>query len=120
MGGYFLTFIGLGFTQQHKKLTKCALIFIDDFNLEPISIIGNGSKASGQNQSSPNLSRPQAMSDSDILSSGDDLPPPPGGKRKPIVAKRPNNFIWSLQVRYSYHSHQITTKYMSVLHRDYI
>lgn len=29
----------------------------------------------------------------------DDLPPPPNGKRKVIVAQRPNSLFWNLKVR---------------------
>jgi hypothetical protein len=34
----------------------------------------------------------------EVFSSGEDLPPPPSGKRKVIVAQRPNNFLWTLKV----------------------
>ena len=71
---------------------KC---FLDNFNLEPISIIGNGD-SSKKNRSSPNLARPHT-GESDVYSSGDELPPP--GKRKVIVAQRPNNFMYTLKVR---------------------
>ena len=72
-------------------------MFTDEFSLEPISIIGNGESSSRQNRSSPNLTR-QQTEESDVLSSGDDLPLPSGGKRKVIVAQRPNSFMWSLKV----------------------
>ena len=72
-------------------------LFVDNFNMEPISIIGNGD-SSKKNRSSPNLARPQT-GESDVYSSGDELPPP--GKRKVIVAQRPNNFMWTIKVRKS-------------------
>ena len=73
------------------------MCFLDGLNLEPISIIGNGESNGRQNRSSPNLTR-QQTEESDVLSSGDDLPPPAAGKRKVIIAQRPNSFMWSLKV----------------------
>ena len=42
------------------------------------------------------MARPHT-GESDVYSSGDELPPP--GKRKVIVAQRPNNFMYTLKVR---------------------
>jgi hypothetical protein len=71
--------------------------FADDLNVEPISIIGRQRSAGG---SSPNLnSHPTSPTEeSDIFSSGDDLPPPVQGKKKVIVAQRPNNLLHKVRV----------------------
>ena len=89
-------------TQPLNKLFSI-LCYLDGLNLEPISIIGNGESNGRQNRSSPNLTR-QQTEESDVLSSGDDLPPPAAGKRKVIIAQRPNSFMWSLKVSCNFSS----------------
>ncbi|TRY67420.1 hypothetical protein TCAL_09079 [Tigriopus californicus] len=59
----------------------------DEFNLEPISIIG---RHQGQRQRA-------SMDESDVFSSGDDGVPPQNGKKKIIHAKRPNNLLGNIK-----------------------
>lgn len=59
----------------------------DEFNLEPISIIG---RQQGQRQRA-------LMDESDVFSSGDDGVPPQNGKKKVIHAKRPNNLLGNIR-----------------------
>ena len=87
----------LTYSAQPLNKLFSILCYLDGLNLEPISIIGNGESNGRQNRSFPNLTR-QQTEESDVLSSGDDLPPPAAGKRKVIIAQRPNSFMWSLKV----------------------
>ena len=65
------------------------LVFSGNYSLEHISIIGRSVDSNGKKALEP---------DFEAMTSGDDLPPPPSGKRKVIVAQRPNNFLWTLKV----------------------
>ena len=65
------------------------MIFSGNYSLEHISIIGRSVDSNGKKPSE---------TDFEALTSGDDLPPPPSGKRKVIVAQRPNSFLWTLKV----------------------
>ena len=65
----------------------------DDISFEHISIIGRNAEAAASKKASEQ--------DFDGFTSGEDLPPPPpAGKRKVIVAQRPNSFLWTLKVKY--------------------
>ena len=82
------SYLGLG--HGHIALSwQRLVIFSGNYSLEHISIIGRSVDSNGKKPSE---------TDFEALTSGDDLPPPPSGKRKVIVAQRPNSFLWTLKV----------------------